>query len=106
MLHYFLKEDLRVLGLKFCKVGSWSDGVAFNGSIKLKGCLTCNFIHMADSHLTPPPSFRFLPASILTLLYVLVLVDVRILKPEFLWIKIIHQNDIQFEFLIVTLYSN
>ena len=55
MLHYFLKEDLRVLGLKFCKVGSWSDGVAFNGSIKLKGCLTCNFIHMADSHLTPPP---------------------------------------------------
>ena len=77
MLHHFLKEDLRVLGLKFCKVGSRSDGMAFNGSIK--GCLTCNFIHMADSHLTPP----FLSLPSLTLLYVLVLVDVRILKPEF-----------------------
>ena len=57
MLHHFLKEDLRVLGLKFCKVGSRSDGMAFNGSIK--GCLTCNFIHMADSHLTPLPFASF-----------------------------------------------
>ena len=54
--------------LKFCKLGSWSNGVAFNGSIK--GCLTCNFIHMADSHLTPPPLLflRFLPASVNSLL--------------------------------------
>ena len=55
--------------LKFCKLGSWSNGVAFNGSIK--GCLTCNFIHMADSHLTPPlPSLflHFLPASVNSLL--------------------------------------